>query len=373
MSFIIFLVLFKTIIASPHLTYYGGSVIANIQIFPIFVGDVIYKNDLIGFYKGIVNSTYIDWLSEYSTSSQQIGRGTFIGNYSINTNILSHYDNDNDITPLLDNLIKQNIIKPNKNTWYPIHFAPGISITAFGQSSCNAFCAYHDVHDISSYYSSYKYVYYGVIPDLTSGLCSYVCGGLSAFENTCSVISHELIETITDPGVGVNGNLGWYDFDHGEIGDICAWQEGTVLGGDNVSYTVQKGWSDKQNECVTYVKSITSSSTKITSTTSTTIVSSSTSTTSTTIVSTSTKKTSTVSTSTKTTSTIIVSSSTKKTSTVSTSTKTTSTKTILSSSTKKTSTTTTVSSSTKKTSTTTIAKRLVLMTPSVLPIHSIKN
>ena len=36
------------------------------------------------FFAKVTNSRYMDWLGEYSTGSQFIGRGTFAGTYTIN-------------------------------------------------------------------------------------------------------------------------------------------------------------------------------------------------------------------------------------------------------------------------------------------------
>jgi hypothetical protein len=67
------------------------------------------------------------------------------------------------------------------------------------------------------------------------------------------VSSHELIEAVTDPAVGVAATyaspLSWYNKTYGEIGDLCNAQQGTVLGTDGVNYTVQKEWSNSTLSC----------------------------------------------------------------------------------------------------------------------------
>src|SRR3569623_1916975 len=99
-------------------------------------------------------------------------------------------------------------------------------------------------------------VYYGVLPDMgpNSG-CATGCGNSSTFNNQTSVASHELIEAVTDAEVGLATVLGpplaWYDNTNGEIGDICNAQQGTFVGNDGVTYTIQQEFSNQQNNCIT--------------------------------------------------------------------------------------------------------------------------
>jgi hypothetical protein len=68
-----------------------------------------------------------------------------------------------------------------------------------------------------------------------------------------SVASHELVEAVTDPDVGLAkalaAPLAWYDANNGEIGDICAGHEGKLHAGGAI-WTVQKQWSNKAHACV---------------------------------------------------------------------------------------------------------------------------
>ncbi|KAJ3293206.1 hypothetical protein HDU76_007074 [Blyttiomyces sp. JEL0837] len=127
-------------------------------------------------------------------------------------------------------------------------------INAFYAGVTNSdFLAWRTI-DISSFNLGTQYLYYGIMPD-QGGSCAGGCGSSSnTFNNLCSVSSHELVEAITDAAVGVSsGNaapLAWYDQTNGEIGDICNAQEGTVVGGDGVTYSVQAQWSNSQNACI---------------------------------------------------------------------------------------------------------------------------
>src|SRR5262249_1952098 len=100
--------------------------------------------------------------------------------------------------------------KNDGNSLYMVYFPPGISISMGGSSSCQAFCAYHSTLQRSDG----SYVFYGVLPDL-GGACAGGCGSGSLFQSNTQVSSHEMIEAVTDPAVGVN-TLSWYDDTNGE-------------------------------------------------------------------------------------------------------------------------------------------------------------
>ncbi|KAJ3313315.1 hypothetical protein HDU76_002672 [Blyttiomyces sp. JEL0837] len=225
-------------------------------------------------------------VSEYNTNSpaQAIGLGSFTGSYTESANLKTQLDDVNDIQPYLRNLVKSGTIKVNENSYLPIHFAPGISITQGGSGSCQTFCAYHGTVNVQDLGLGVKYLYYGVIPD-QGGACAGGCGAdPNPFNNLCSVASHELGEMITDPAVGV-GRLAWYDNNNGEIGDICNANQGLIHGSDGTKYTVQAMWSNEKKACIITKPGVTATPAVPTSTsvvpprsTSTTVVPSSSST-----------------------------------------------------------------------------------------------
>src|SRR5262249_1793518 len=127
---------------------------------------------------------------------------------------------------------------------YILFFRRGQTITRPEGDSLHRFCAYHDtraypLHPIN----------YAVIPyEIGNPGCR---AASTSFDSVTTVTSHELIEAITDPGVGL-GRLAWYDRMYGEIGDICAFDSvpGAVIGGDGVRYVVQREWSNRRRNCV---------------------------------------------------------------------------------------------------------------------------
>ncbi|KAI9334680.1 hypothetical protein DFJ73DRAFT_36144 [Zopfochytrium polystomum] len=234
------------------LKYYGGPLIRNVQVFPMFYGEALYQKELTDWYKVVVNSSYMDILAEYSTPNYQLGRGSLIGTYKFTTNLKDKLDDVADVQPLLRSLVKTGVLNPNENTYYPIHLRPSTSVIQGGDTSCVTFCGYHGTIDISDI-SKTKYLYYGIIADQT-GDCFGGCGAsTNPLYNAESVAAHELMEAITDPGVALaatySAPLGWYDKTNGEIGDICnAMQSSMVV--NNVKYVIQKEWSNQQSACI---------------------------------------------------------------------------------------------------------------------------
>jgi hypothetical protein len=247
--------------AGPHLSYFGGKVVQNAKVIQVIYGAGTYLSgvnsgtpNMGGFYTAVLNSAYIDWLTEYNTTSpvQHIARGTFGGKITI-TPAASRDGatiSDANIKSEISAQITAGILPaPTNNTIYMVNFPKGKRITQGGSSSCVAggFCAYHGTFKKGS-----QDVFYGVLPDMSAGTgCATGCGGSTLFNNQTSVASHEMIETITDAEVGlatvVGPPLAWYDPNNGEIGDICNAQQGSIAG-----FTVQKEWSNGSGACIVH-------------------------------------------------------------------------------------------------------------------------
>jgi hypothetical protein len=234
--------------STSTLKYYGGPVISNVVVHAVYWGNsTAFQSHLNDFYGNITNSSYMDWLSEYNTPTQTIGRGSFAGGTVITPSHTGTALQDADIQAELSAQMDAGHLPQSdgKNDLYMFHFPPGIKITApDGQSdSCVVFCAYH-----GTFKKGNKVVFYGIHPDLAQTGCNQGCGSSSAQENTTSVASHEMVEAITDAEVGlatqVGAPLAWYNTQQGEIGDICNGKQGQVNG-----FTVQLQWSNHANKC----------------------------------------------------------------------------------------------------------------------------
>ena len=260
-----------------HLTYFGGPVISNIQVVAVFWGPnvtpaITANGGIDQFFTDITGSRYFDLLTEYSTagitgangvstSNQSIGHGTFGGKFTITPSVCPGPTactvTDASIQIELANQINSHALPAPQtdvhgiiNTYYAIYFPPNVTISAGGLSSCvrGGFCAYHS--------NTGSLVPYGVMPDVSTGLCSLGCGGGTTLQIATDVSSHEMAEALTDAEAGsasvFGPPLGWYDGptpDLGEIADLCDPLSATVSAGSS-SYTVEPLFSNLQNGCV---------------------------------------------------------------------------------------------------------------------------
>jgi PKD repeat protein len=149
-----------------------------------------------------------------------------------------------------------------QGTVYVILFPPKDAICLDGACSDAQFCAYH-----SGYFQTApgnSQVLYAVIPDSSDSIWNTGngCGDQSApISNETSAMSHELIETQTDPLVNATSNvsspLAWYQTatyaptgESGEVADICDTGQTSseaLNGGGN--WYVQKIWSNQNQAC----------------------------------------------------------------------------------------------------------------------------
>jgi len=224
----------------PKLTYNGGPLIPNTEVYTIFWGANWANNpayttlagNLNNYFTAILSGALIDQLSEYNVPAYTIGYGKLSGTRTITDNSPVGSITDDGITAALKQWIQQNIIPgPNANTLYFLYMDINVTVVMGGGSSCQNFCGYHNVTDTG--------VYYAVMPFPS---CQGCLADMTAFDALTGTSSHELCEAITDP---IPGN-GWYDnANNAEIGDLCAWTFKKVAG-----YNVQLEWSNAANACV---------------------------------------------------------------------------------------------------------------------------
>ena len=232
-------------VETGDVTYHGGPVISNTRVTAVYwTSAVAFQSSLSSFYGSVTNSSYFDWLSEYQTNTQSIGRGSFAGGVIDPSPPTGTTVSDSQIVSELTRLIQAGTIPtPNSNSLYMVHFPPGYTVTHSGFHSCPStgtefsFCGFHN----SFLFNSMR-VPYGVVVDVEA--CGTLCGPGDGLGNTTSTASHELLEATTDPQVTVSS--AWFrNSDGEEIADICQGLNGTVSG-----FTVQKAWSDLQGKCV---------------------------------------------------------------------------------------------------------------------------
>lgn len=228
--------------ACTGVVYEGGPLLTHVDVHPVFWNSAVrLQSNLNAFYSAVVGSSLFAVLSQY-----MIGLGT--AHAGIVDSRSTANVTDAAVQTELNRLITAGLLPaPTANTYYPVHFPSGMTITApDGSKSCVVFCAYH-----GTFVRSGVNVNYGIFPDLGSAGCAGGCGASTFTNNTDAVASNELVEAVTDPAVGLATScsappLGWIDpTTCQEIGDLCNGQQGMISG-----FTVEKVWSNQACACV---------------------------------------------------------------------------------------------------------------------------
>ncbi len=258
----------ESAVAGKKVSYYGGPVIGHAKVYTVFWGANInasVKAAMPTFYAGIVDSTYMDWLSQYNTNvnavdgrmgtNQTVGRGTYGGTITITpVKAKAASVSDEEIQAELERQVAAKVLPaPTADTLYMIHFPAGMKITMSdgnggNATSCQQFCAYH----FGFKSKAGPNIYYGVMPDLSSMACSMGCGMGSLLDRTTISSSHELIEAVTDafptPGSTPGFPQAWNTTDGMEIGDLCQSSTGKLQVG-STQFTIQQEYDNQAGAC----------------------------------------------------------------------------------------------------------------------------
>jgi hypothetical protein len=264
--------------AFPNLLeYFGGKVIPNVKVHNINWNSSVnpqVQPKLDAFYRFVLNSPYMDWLSEYNTmgipggSNQTIGRGGEGALVTLTPSTSSTSLTDATIQSEITSQINAgHLPSPDDNTVYAINFPANIGITdAFGNPSCG-FCSYNSVFKRGT-----QNVYYAVLPSLEPNTaCGRVegkrrhCGPATDFlNNTTAVASSAIFNAVTDPERrfvppgAVSAPMGWVHWsgdDSGavfvdDIGNLCTFVQADVIGSDGKTYKVQKQYDNVTGNCI---------------------------------------------------------------------------------------------------------------------------
>lgn len=219
---------------------HGGPVLKNVHVAPLFWNSTVrFPINVNWLYTEIPPSSFYDLFAQYG-----VGRGNGVAGF---------VDTETTVANITDAAIRNEVLAeinaghlppPNANNYYPVHFPPGMNITApDGSRSCVVFCAYHSFFQVRNSAGTIFTVPYGVVPDVGNAGCAGGCGAdPNTFNNETSVASHELVEATTDPALNA-----WFDSSGQEIGDICNGQQVAFNTAD--PHVVQKEWSNAANGC----------------------------------------------------------------------------------------------------------------------------
>jgi hypothetical protein len=235
--------------ATDRLKYNGGPLLTNVGVRVVFWGNTVdptVTRAIPGFYRDLVQSPYVDWLSgEYSVTGQTIGRGTLEGVYPILPTNSSSRLTEDDIEAELRHQVDAGALgpAPSRNTLFMVHLSAGVAVSTEEGDTCTlglgSACGYH---------KSFDEIRYAVIGDLSFGCdCANGFPGqvLPAFDEVTSTASHELLEAITDPDQNA-----WMGASNSscELSDLCTDDPNVRLhfpGSPDRSYIVQQQWSNQ--------------------------------------------------------------------------------------------------------------------------------
>jgi hypothetical protein len=234
--------------------YYGGSVFEHMKVVSVMWGPNVPASTVAGipgFSTAIVNSTYVDQMSEYDTpkhgvnghkgTKQHIGRGTYLGQVQITPKNQSTSLTDEDVQIELKHQIKKGKLPPSDlETLYMIYFPQNVSINLEGLLSCQDFGAYHfATNDLKLARNN---VFYAVEP-----ACNYSFGQITF------IAAHEFAEATTDnvptPGSFPDFPQAWNDANGFEIADKCGGSGTLTAGADH--YTVTQYYLNSKSGCST--------------------------------------------------------------------------------------------------------------------------
>lgn len=241
------------------LTYYGGPTLSSAVSYDLYVNcDASCWGTPSTFQTNLAASGMIHLVDQYVnalTNNRYPFGGSVAISYAINGTL-----SDNDIYAIVHQAAAS--LGTGYGAIYHVFLPQGTaecSTVAGGCYSPNdpahwTFCAYHGNTD----YSDIGHVLYSVEPyqnvsatyngQQLSCTAQYTPNG-AVVDATASTLSHELFEAITDPDVP--NHLAWYNYQYGEVGDICRW---TATGGpvtiNGVPYGLQKEYSNQDHDCV---------------------------------------------------------------------------------------------------------------------------
>ena len=263
-------------VTNPHMSYFGGPVVSNAHVEDVFWGAGTYgtgagpgAGDMMpSFFNSVGSSDWFAWLTEYNTdiasgTDQVIGPASSAGEVTITpapahdgttitdgeeqAELIADFNSGSIPPPTLDS-------HGNVDSVYAL-FIPDVAkqkLTGPEGSGTGGvqWCSYHN----TLLYNGLM-VPYMVLPAYLAGTAYATgCGtGPTLFDDFTTVISHELVESVTDPGIGLDTSdayaypAAWGDnHTDTEVADAC--DDG--FSATEAGFYVQDLWSNSLNECI---------------------------------------------------------------------------------------------------------------------------
>ncbi|MEI7540606.1 MAG: hypothetical protein WCJ89_03915 [Actinomycetes bacterium] len=243
-----------TSLGSGDLLDRHGALLPTITIHPIYWGpsstlNVSYQLNTTNFLSGLVCS---NCSTRLAGMLKQYSRGANINislgkSYSDTSNPPSNAPATNAVANEVVKVVSAGAKDPIDPTGLYLVFTSNFPSRA-------GYCAYHGAASVRIASTTTSFTF-GYMPNLASQLngCgaqylpNYVASGVGqAFDSLFNVTTHELYETITDPGTS---GYAWYDASGYEIGDKCAWNWSTSIAAAGKTYVVQQEYSNLTHSC----------------------------------------------------------------------------------------------------------------------------
>jgi hypothetical protein len=235
---------------SPNMTNHGGSTMSTLATKAIFWGPSWTPTDpKVGgmdlFFAGWNGSNAAKMNSEYRGATSTL---PYNGHLIDNAAVTAGAGDGGNGAAIVAEICKLTSNRPDSYTHYAV-----LSETKRG---VNQFCAFHGASSCPGTGVAFTYSFYfnldgdpGCDPQ-DPGTVTLHSQGLAALGN---VVSHELSETVTDPGVLILGGSwlmgvgAWFDSNGYENGDKCAWTFGApyVTFSNGTKWKIQGEWSNK--------------------------------------------------------------------------------------------------------------------------------
>lgn len=207
-----------TLASAQQYFFEGGEVVSSPRVVAVYWGNQApgLQANQDRFYAQILGSSYLDWLSDYSTPQRPIGRGSFAGGFQIRQGDAGGIDTVGIARVIDGEILAGRLPAPGADTIYMVHFGPTMAPAmgtiilgnVIGANVGAGFCAYH--YTARTQVPITPPVWYAYGPKLRIAVIPTVtgvpgCASSGAFDDATSLASHELMETITDPDAVVLG------------------------------------------------------------------------------------------------------------------------------------------------------------------------
>ncbi len=252
------------------LQYFGGALVTSAKIFNAYVDSSPGEAGPVVEFEENFNASHMIHMADEYVHSTANNRYPFGGNVTVNYPAVRNLG-DNDLLLILHSVASA-IGPGGYHHIYHIFLPSNIHYCSTGTllpaGSCDAggpnpaFCAFHD----SVVFSDIGETLFSLEPHLPLSLCNIDAFTSNPnqstpngpqFDSNFSALSHEQMETLTDPDPGT----GWVNpnpFYPSEIGDLCAYLTGPWVNGfvspENTNlnghpYRIQFEYSNKQHGC----------------------------------------------------------------------------------------------------------------------------